>query len=316
MMIVSRAIRRPPAKKKSLREKAPREKNMYRSVIVVVGVLIALQNCFAANSGGGAEKHLEYHPSTASEVGVVLSEEIKDEVTEKLDKIAEDFIASATAVSVYDGYGDVDLAMKCATKARKALRLAKKAGKTLELGEQYMSLGGAVADFQSLGLEKGSIAAYKRLSQRGSTRKWVKIGSLLGKFVAGVVWHLSEEPKAGKARKARARTVRRQLERSMQDFKAKPVIEAPDKKRKICVCSSPEVFFGGVCRKKVGVIDGFWVNFYCRKCLGFRTSNMVEFHQKSNGVVAYPGGLIPNDWDCKVYKSDELDELVLKGEIK
>ena len=48
----------------------------------------------------------------------------------------------------------------------------------------------------------------------------------------------------------------------------------------------------------------------------YRSVIVVESHQKSNGVVAYPGGLIPNDWDCKVYKSDELDELALKGEIK
>ena len=78
-------------------------------------------------------------------------------------------------------------------------------------------------------------------------------------------------------------------------------------KQKICTCSSPDVFFAGVCRKKIGVLDKLWAQHYCRKCGGFRRGDMFDIIKTDKGFGVYPAGVIPSDWDGKVYESEELD---------
>jgi hypothetical protein len=87
-------------------------------------------------------------------------------------------------------------------------------------------------------------------------------------------------------------------------------LEVKDKKkneRKICSCASPDVFFAGVCRKKTGVLDKLWAQYYCRKCGGFRRGDMMDIIKKDKGFAVYPAGVVPSDWDGKVYEPSELD---------
>ena len=87
-------------------------------------------------------------------------------------------------------------------------------------------------------------------------------------------------------------------------------VDVKDKKkveRKICSCASPDVFFAGVCRKKIGVLDKLWAQYYCRKCGGFRRGDMMDLIKTDKGVAVYPAGVVPSDWDGKVYEPSELD---------
>ena len=87
-------------------------------------------------------------------------------------------------------------------------------------------------------------------------------------------------------------------------------LNVSDKKkegRKICFCASADVFFAGVCKKKVGVIDKLWTQYYCRKCGGFRSGNMFDIIKTDKGFATYPAGAVPSDWDGKVYEPSELD---------
>ena len=90
-------------------------------------------------------------------------------------------------------------------------------------------------------------------------------------------------------------------------------VDLKDKKkaeRKICSCASPDVFFAGVCRKKIGVLDKLWAQHYCRKCGGFRRGDLMDLIKTDKGIAVYPAGVVPSDWDGKVYEESELDEHV------
>ena len=50
--------------------------------------------------------------------------------------------------------------------------------------------------------------------------------------------------------------------------------------------------------------------YYCRKCGGFRSGKMFDVVRTGNGIATYPAGVLPPDWDGKIYEETELDEHV------
>ena len=108
---------------------------------------------------------------------------------EKLNNVAEELVEASAVIAVYDSCGDVDLA----TFYGKTARTMFKAYNFKDTLAQYVSLGGVAADYGNLGFDKGTVAAYERLSQHSATKSWVKIGEWLGGVVADVVWKVKKE---------------------------------------------------------------------------------------------------------------------------
>jgi hypothetical protein len=82
--------------------------------------------------------------------------------------------------------------------------------------------------------------------------------------------------------------------------------------RKICTCSEPETFFAGVVMLRIlfTEVKKPSARYYCRKCGGFRSGKMFDVVRKGNGIATYPAGVLPPDWDGKIYEETELDEHV------
>lgn len=263
-------------------------------------------------------------------------------VVEKLPEVVQ----AATTVSVYDGSGDVDRALRWGGYAGTATKAIVKGKKLWDTGQQIHALGGAVADFQTKGLEEGSIAAYDRLSKVDSAKPWLKVGEFAGGLVAAGVWNVKkafaekkpfEDPRlnafnpAGLKRaqgcnackcKHETADLKPQIwQNGLDDGYSIVVLCAECKgvkysqdvsgrkkaKREICSCASPDVFFAGVCRKKIGVLDKLWAQHYCRKCGGFRRGDLMELRKTDKGIAVYPAGVVPSDWDGRVYEQSELD---------
>ena len=81
-------------------------------------------------------------------------------------------------------------------------------------------------------------------------------------------------------------------------------------KRKICICAEPETFFAGVVMVKIVKSKKPSAQYYCRKCGGFRCGNMFDVIRTGSGIATYPGGVLPPDWDGKIYEKTELEEHV------
>lgn len=82
--------------------------------------------------------------------------------------------------------------------------------------------------------------------------------------------------------------------------------------RKICTCAEPETFFAGVVMLRIlfTEVKKPSARYYCRKCGGFRSGKMFDVVRKGNGIATYPAGVLPPDWDGKIYEETELDEHV------
>lgn len=80
--------------------------------------------------------------------------------------------------------------------------------------------------------------------------------------------------------------------------------------RKICICAEPETFFAGVVMVRIINSKKPSAQYYCRKCGGFRRGNMFDVIRTGSGIATYPGGVLPPDWDGKIYEKTELDEHV------
>ena len=80
--------------------------------------------------------------------------------------------------------------------------------------------------------------------------------------------------------------------------------------RKICTCAEPETFFAGVVMVRIIKSKKPSAQYYCRKCGGFRRGNMFDVIRTGNGIATYPAGVLPPDWDGKIYEKTELDEHV------
>ena len=80
--------------------------------------------------------------------------------------------------------------------------------------------------------------------------------------------------------------------------------------RKICICAEPETFFAGVVMVRIIKSKKPSAQYYCRKCGGFRRGNMFDVIRTGNGIATYPAGVLPPDWDGKIYEKTELDEHV------
>jgi len=97
-------------------------------------------------------------------------------------------------------------------------------------------------------------------------------------------------------------------EATIKTIELKKSQDSKRENRKICVCTSPDVFFAGVCRKKVGVLNNrLWAQYYCRNCGGFCRGSMFKLTKTDKGVSVYPAGSVPSDWDGKIYEQSELD---------
>lgn len=81
-------------------------------------------------------------------------------------------------------------------------------------------------------------------------------------------------------------------------------------KRKICVCAEPETFFAGVVMVQIIKSKKPSAQYYCRKCGGFRRGTMFDVIRTGSGIATYPGGVLPPDWDGKIYEKTELEEHV------
>ena len=81
-------------------------------------------------------------------------------------------------------------------------------------------------------------------------------------------------------------------------------------KRKICVCAEPETFFAGVVMVQIIKSKKPSAQYYCRKCGGFRRGDMFDIIRTGNGIATYPAGVLPSDWDGKIYEKTILDEYV------
>ena len=82
--------------------------------------------------------------------------------------------------------------------------------------------------------------------------------------------------------------------------------------RKICICAEPETFFAGVVMLRIlfTEVKKPSARYYCRKCGGFRSGKMFDVVRTGNGIATYPAGVLPPDWDGKIYEETELDEHV------
>lgn len=80
--------------------------------------------------------------------------------------------------------------------------------------------------------------------------------------------------------------------------------------RKICICAEPETFFAGVVMVRIIKSKKPSAQYYCRKCGGFRRGNMFDVIRTGNRIATYPAGVLPPDWDGKIYEKTELDEHV------
>ena len=80
--------------------------------------------------------------------------------------------------------------------------------------------------------------------------------------------------------------------------------------REICACADPETFFAGVVMVRIIKSKKPSAQYYCRKCGGFRRGNMFDVIRTNNGIVTYPAGVLPSDWDGKILTISELDARV------
>ena len=255
-----------------------------------------------------------------------------------VENIAADVVESAVTVGAWDmGF----------PRAAVYGGAAKATFQAKDLPEQYLLLYEAGKDYWNKGFEGGAEDAYNKLYQSDSARPWLKIGEFYGDTAASFVntykqgvqllapkddprlrdFDLSglkraEGCNACKCKHETANLKPQIWQNGLDDgysivvlcaeCKAVKYSEAKHDKKseahKICTCASPDVFFAGICRKKVGVVDKLWTQYYCRKCGGFCSGDMFDIVKTDNGFATYPAGVIPSSWDGKVYEQQsELD---------
>lgn len=132
-------------------------------------------------------------PKTALEAdAAVVTIAIEKAMEQHLPKVVE---AATTTAAFETGVG-ASKALELGAKAGNVVSKGLKAKGVIDTGWQLYGLGGAVADFQNLGVEKGSIAAYERLSKIDSARPWLALGKYLGEAVAKAVWEWEQNNQA------------------------------------------------------------------------------------------------------------------------
>lgn len=98
-----------------------------------------------------------------------------------------EFAQALTTTAVYDGTGNVDLALKYGGNAAGMVKMAFPAKTLLDAGMIIYELGGCVADVIQLGGEKGLRAARDRLYKSKVARPYAIIGEWVGKRIAMIV---------------------------------------------------------------------------------------------------------------------------------
>ena len=145
-------------------------------------------------------------PTTALEAdAAAVTIAIEQAMKQHLPKVVE---AATTTAAFETGVG-ASKALELGAKASTVVSTGLKAKGVIDTGMQLYGLGGAVADFQNLGVEKGSIAAYERLSKIDSARPWLALGKYLGEAVAKAVWEWEKSNQAT-ARSERERSTQQQ----------------------------------------------------------------------------------------------------------
>lgn len=155
-------------------------------------VCVVFASCFAASDvmakpplPNYQNSNLDDLPKTALEAdAAAVTIAIEQAMEQHLPKVVE---AATTTAAFETGVG-ASKALELGAKASAVVSKGLKTKGVIDTGMQLYGLGGAVADFQNLGVEKGSIAAYERLSKIDSARPWLALGKYLGEAVAKAVW--------------------------------------------------------------------------------------------------------------------------------